>query len=396
MAKLSPLSIYIHVPFCEKKNNFSGFLSIDDAAPQQVDAYVNALVNEIKSYASKIGKNYRVGTIFLGGGDPAFLTPKQISKIMGCVYQNFKLAKNPEITIEAAPSSITIPKLKCWKSLGINRLSIMFLSYDEIILRTLGASHRTHQGIFATKLAKKYGFDNINLDIIFDVPISKDMADRGIRRDIRVELGAVLREVPFVTHISTYAVVPEEGTLMMRKLDYEELYELDDEASIDEEFGIVEALEDFGFSRYEVTSWSRTGFKSKHNQAYWTGIREYLGLGLGAAGLMNGERYENTEDLNMYLLNPQKVAFRHPRTRKDIINEILMLGLRTKQGVKLGTLSELGYNIIRERAGEIMELRDMNLVKTTKTTLKATTEGMLILNMLIDRLQIKDREQEQG
>ena len=358
----------------------------------QIEAYCNALVSEIKAYAKDHAHEYRVETIFLGG-DAGFLSQSQFTKVCCSIFESFTIAKNCEITMEVQPKSVSIAKLKCWKKLGVNRLSIAFLSLNEVVLRILGGTHSARHSVYATMTAEKYGFKNINLDIAFDVPVPRDMAKAGLFRELKLELSTILSALPFVNHISVYAVMPEEGTEIMRRLDYEELYELTEESSIQEELVVSEVLRIHGFERYEVTSWAKPGFVCRHNKVYWTAMKEYIGFGMGAASLFKGERFENTEDLNMYLLNPNKVSYRHTRTKKDIINEVLMMGLRTKEGVRLDLLSELGYELMQERARDIIELQEHNLIKLTKTTIKATKEGMMILNMLIDRLHIKEKEQ---
>ena len=388
--KLKPLSLYLHIPFCEKRCDYCDFVSHDDSN-SQIDNYVDALIGEISSYSSKCTK-HAVETIYFGGGTPSLLTTTQITKIFKSIREHFIISETPEISIECNPNSITAQKLKVYKELGINRISLGVQSINEIILNTLGRVHTKEQVEKALKLIHEAGFDNVSIDFMYNIPIPADLANADIARNVYGELNHILTNFPFIKHISPYALNVYEGTEIAKKLDFEQLYELNDDEAIGEEFEMMDALKQHGFNRYEVSNWAKPGHECKHNQVYWKVQREYLGLGLSSSGLFNNERYENTPDLNMYLLSTDKVAIRNPRSNIDIVNETIMLGLRTKYGIDINTLKKLGVNLQQSKTHEILELANWGLLRVTKKSIKATKDGLLLLNVVTAKLLMEDGE----
>ena len=391
--KKKPLSLYVHIPFCERRCDYCDFTSFDDCA-SQIPSYLDALCSEIADYGLRC-KQHRVETIFFGGGTPSLLSVAQITKLMSCLRSCFNIDKAAEVTIECNPESLTQKKLEAYLGLGINRISIGIQSTNPITLQTLGRVHTPERAMRAVGLASMAGFENINIDIMYNVPISRELSEGNLRRNLAAELHNILGANPWVTHISAYSTTVASGTELARRLDYEELYELDDESCIEEELDLLYVLKDFGFNRYEVSNFARKGFECKHNRNYWTARVEYLGLGLGASGLFNGERYENTDNINMYLLNPNKVTTREVRSLHDCVNEAILLGLRTKQGVSIKRLEELGVNILAGKAKELMELKSHNLIRVTKDSIKPTKDGSFVLNAIIERL-LFDKEEISG
>jgi len=309
-----------------------------------------------------------------------------MKKIFVALRSSFNFASDPEITIECNPNSITEEKLISYKNLGVSRISLGMQSCNEVVLKNLGRQHNSKDVANALALLSKLDFKNINIDLIYNVPVPKKMANAGMVRDIEAEVNHILLTAPHVTHVSAYSLIPEEGTPLKRKLDFEELYELGDDVAIDEELELQDVLKLHGFKRYEVSNWARPGFECKHNLAYWSGEMEYLGLGLSASGLFKNERYDNTDNMSMYLLNPDKVEKREQRKSKEMINEIIMLGLRTTKGVDLARLEKLGISLRKQKHREILHLTDHNLLKVSAKRIKASDVGFFILNMIIDRL----------
>ncbi|MCL2846815.1 MAG: radical SAM family heme chaperone HemW [Firmicutes bacterium] len=382
--KPKPLSLYLHIPFCTKKCDYCDFVSFDDKC-SQIDSYIDALCNEIKSYRERC-TGHVVGTIFVGGGTPSLLDTKQIDRLFRAIRDAFVIEDDAEITIECNPSSITAAKLTTYKRVGINRISLGIQSYDTFELKTLGRAQTTESVFRALARINDAGFDNVSIDLIYNIPLPREVALSGMRRNISYEVGYIFHKAPFIKHVSAYALIPEDDTPMMERLDYEELLELDEDSAINEELDLYNAIHAQGLRRYEVSNWARPGYESRHNKMYWAADAEYLGLGLNASGLFNDERYTNTDDLGMYLLNPNKVIKQEVRPRDRVVNEIIMLGLRTKYGIDLRKLERYGVDLVREKTKEIMQLREHKLLTITKNKIKATTDGMYILNMLIEML----------
>jgi len=359
-----------------------------------IPSYLDTLIREIKSYKDKC-INHIVETIYIGGGTPSLLSAAQIGKLMTALRKNFVITDNAEITIECNPGSLTAAKLNKYKSIGINRLSLGIQSHDSLELKVLGRVQSTKSVFKALALIQRCGIENLSIDFLYNIPLPREIANANLRRDIEAEVQFLLNVAPHIKHISTYSLTPELGTPLARRLDYEELYELDEDTSIEEELDLQETLKEHGFKRYEVSNWAQKGYECKHNLNYWNAEHEYLGFGVSAHGLFDGERYENTEDLNMYLLKPNKVHSSEKRTKADLVNEIIMLGLRTKKGVSLSRLGDLGINLLAEKSKEVLELSNIGLLKTHGNDLRATEDGMFILNLLIDMLTL-DKKREKS
>lgn len=281
----NPLSIYVHIPFCMKKCNYCDFLSF--SADEVVkDSYVEALCREIE-LANLYGKKYEVRTVFFGGGTPSLLKEEHIVKILCKLKEVFVIQEAAEITIEANPGTLTLKKLQAYRRCGINRLSIGLQSAFDDQLALLGRVHTREQFHESFLLARRAGFTNINIDVMFGLP-AQTLAS------YEKTLQAVLSYDP--EHISAYGLIIEEGTYFARQNvcvpdeDTErEMYEL-----------TGKILEENGYERYEISNYAKKGYTCKHNITYWE-RGEYLGFGLGAASLMNEMRFSNIRELKAYV-----------------------------------------------------------------------------------------------
>ena len=340
---MKPLSIYIHIPFCEKKCAYCDFVSFDNKA-SEIDKYVDALCNEIKSAGIKVAE-----TVFIGGGTPSLLTNDQLSEI----FKN--LPEADEITIEANPNSITIEKLQHWRTLGINRISIGVQSFDDTVLRTLGRIHTSEQAVSAVKLAYKCGFRNISIDLIHSV------TNAAIK--IPTEI------FKYITHVSAYCLIIEAG---------KHFKPIPEQHSIRQQKQIELILGINGFEKYEVSNFARPGFECRHNLAYWQPqTHEYIGFGLAAHSFLGGRRFSNTSDFNKYLSGSFQDSFPAVRN-EDLLTETIMLGLRTTRGVAV--------EFLKHKLAEIQFLESLKLIKRTGGCISATPKGFFVLNAIIEKL----------
>jgi len=348
---MKPLSIYIHIPFCEKKCAYCDFVSYDNLA-DKVEEYINALCNEIKRENIK-----HADTIFFGGGTPSILTNDQISKIFAL------LPKVHEITIEANPNSITEVKLKHWLSVGINRISIGVQSFDDTVLKTLGRIHTADQATQAIKLAYDCGFRNISIDLIHSVTQEHVFASEANQ--------SLLEVLPYITHVSPYCLIIEPHTKFANRQPMPE------NQSIKQQKQIEKTLKLHGFKKYEVSNFARSGFECIHNLAYWQPLtHEYIGFGLGAHSLFDNTRHMNTTDFDYYLKLPSRADIKP--SPKDRELEAVMLGLRTTRGADI--------SLFKNKSTEIEFLKSVKLVKQTKNRIVATEKGFLLLNQIIEKL----------
>ena len=292
MIRNKELEIYIHIPFCVKKCAYCDFLS----GPQDEgirEKYVNALIEEICEYGDLTHK-YHVTTIFLGGGTPSILEAPQIIRIFDALSRTFQIAGDAEITIEANPGTVTVEKLEAYKKCGINRISFGLQTTNNEELKLLGRIHTYEEFVESYQLARDCGFDNVNVDLISAIP-------KQTVESWKETLEKVIALVP--EHISAYSLIVEDGTPFANVYG-EGCPGEHDLPSEEEERAIYyrteELLEKVGYHRYEISNYAREGKECRHNLGYWE-RREYLGIGLGAASLVDNARYKNTDDLLFYI-----------------------------------------------------------------------------------------------
>lgn len=268
------LSLYVHIPFCKAKCSYCDFLSFGNCGCSEQKQYVNALCREIAAY-EPVAKEYRVTTIFIGGGTPSYIDASLTEQIMDTIYKTFQVDKEAEVTIEGNPDSLTRDKLLVYRRLGINRLSIGLQSANDEILKTLGRVHNYDQFIAAYSSARQAGFQNINIDLMSGLP-GEDV-DSYIHT-----LAKVVRLQP--EHISAYSLIVEEGTPLSENDTLLELLPSEEE---DRQLYAKTKmlLKNSGYDRYEISNYAKKGRECKHNIVYWTG-GEYLGVGLGASSYL--------------------------------------------------------------------------------------------------------------
>ena len=281
--------LYIHIPFCAKKCNYCDFRSFY-ADENEVDIYVNALINEIIK-KSVLATNLSISSIYIGGGTPSFINATHIEKILRTILINFKVEDNAEITIEANPNSLTKEKLDIYKSVGINRLSIGLQSTFNDELKILGRLHTYEDFLNAYDDALHAGFKNINIDLIYGIP--HQTVDK-----FKESLTRVLKFMP--THISIYNLIIEEGTKFYEMKKEEALHLPSEDEVIKMDDLIDETTKKYNFIKYEVSNFAKNNFFSMHNLGYWSDVY-YLGFGLNASSYFYDLRMKNHFDMEKYL-----------------------------------------------------------------------------------------------
>lgn len=290
---IKQLEIYIHIPFCVQKCDYCDFLSMsmDEGTKRE---YVNALVREIELSKEKV-EGRVITSIFIGGGTPSILQENFIAKIMEAVKNNCHLSDDAEITIECNPGTVTEAKLNSYKEAGINRISFGLQSANDQELRSIGRIHNFAKFKESYELARKVGFENINVDVMSALP-------GQTVESYKHTLESVLALEP--EHISAYSLIVEDGTPLQERVQEAEsknINILPDEDEEREMYYLTEKmLEEKGYVHYEISNYSKPGFQCRHNIGYWKRV-DYLGFGLGAASLYNDSRYSNTEDIDKYI-----------------------------------------------------------------------------------------------
>ena len=320
------MELYLHIPFCARKCAYCDFLSF----PQERDVqkkYVDKLIEEIIAAGAGF-RDTAVTSVFVGGGTPSILESKEILRIFDTLRNSFNIEETAEISMEANPGTVTEEKLLDYREAGINRLSFGLQSADNKELKALGRIHTYEEFLESFHLARKCGFENINVDLMSALP--------GQTVESWLEtLNKVAALEP--EHISAYSLIIEEGTPFYEMYG-EERGEglLPDEDSEREMYHKTKTvLRELGYERYEISNYAKPGKECRHNIGYWTGV-PYLGLGLGSSSYVDGCRFNNTSDMEEYLNEtPGGRVDELKLTEKDMQEEYFFVGLRMVKGVSL-------------------------------------------------------------
>lgn len=375
------LSIYIHIPFCVRKCIYCDFLSepVCNDMQKKEAKYVNALCSELLSYKD-ISDKYIVETIFIGGGTPSVLMEESIVIIMDTVKKVFSIADDAEITIEVNPGTLTRSKLDMYKACGINRLSIGLQSAHDSELKLLGRIHNYDQFLAGYEMAEQAGFNNINVDIMAGIP------GQSLHSYLET-IEHVLRLKP--AHISSYGLIVEEGTPLYK--NQELLSTIPDEETERKMYKATrKVLEMAGYHRYEVSNYALPGKECRHNIVYWR-LKEYLGFGIGASSYFKGNRFTNTEKLDIYLDRfiggKKENDIRHvdEEVNSDrLMEEYMFLGLRMMQGVSAAEFNDFfGRSMYGIYGNVINKYKNMGLLTDKSGIVALTEQGIDVSNIIL-------------
>ena len=312
--------IYVHIPFCRQKCSYCDFCSFADKSAYE-EAYMACLYKEMEFRKEQL-KDYTFDTVYFGGGTPSVIDPKYIYGAVNQIQKCFRLAKNPEVTLELNPGTISENKVATYKRAGINRYSIGLQTAIDEQLEDLGRIHNVRDYVYATTLLKG---ENFSTDVML-----------GLKNQTRDDIFKTI-ELAYKcgsSHISMYALTVEPGTPIYTDYLNGELPDGDEVAEL-YEYGRG-LLAEKGYRRYEVSNFCKKGFESRHNLNYWR-RGEYVGLGVSASSFFSGRRLLNTTDLDEYmkciLSGFYPVIDSEEVSTQDAKFEFIMLGLRTVYGV---------------------------------------------------------------
>ena len=318
-------SAYIHIPFCNSICNYCDFCKIYYNG-DIVSRYLKALEKEIKSYY----KNEKLNTIYIGGGTPSSLNINEL-KALFKIIDILKKENNCEITFECNIDSIDFEKLKFLYEKGVNRLSIGIESFNKDIIKYLNRKHTKEEAIKKIKLAKKVGFNNINIDLMYAIPIENmDILKEDLKTIISMD----------VEHISTYSLIIEPHTILYNnKADY-----IDQDIDFEMYKLICKELKEKNYIHYEISNFAKKGYESRHNLVYWNNMN-YYGFGVGASGYINNIRYDNTKSISKYI-DGNYVLKKDILNFNTIIENEFILGLRKIKGIRLSEFKEkYGFDV---------------------------------------------------
>lgn len=373
-----PISLYIHIPFCMRKCSYCDFLSFSGCSEQLQKDYLHQLFREM-DYYKEIAKDYRVQTIFIGGGTPSLLQEGLMEQLFQQIYSIWRIEEGAEITIESNPGTLSVKKLIEYRTCGINRLSIGLQSADNEELKRLGRIHNYEQFVANYKLAREAGFQNINVDIMAALP-----------GQTQSSFGKTLAKVVDLKpeHISVYSLIVEEGTPLAE--NHELLSTLPTEVTERRMYKYTKSiLNSMGYERYEISNYAKPGYACRHNQVYWKG-GEYLGFGLGAASYWNGMRFENTKDMQEYMADWTLDDISMLRknvvldSRKSQMEEFMFLGLRLMQGVSKEEFQRRFDVPMDEVYGQVIQTYvEQGLLTWNQEYLRLTDAGIDVSNVVM-------------
>lgn len=351
---MKKLSIYVHIPFCEQKCLYCDFCSFSNAKNLQ-GRYFSALRQEILSNKKA---DYEVQSIYIGGGTPSSVDEKFIQGLLKDIKNNYSVDKDAEITIECNPSSTTKNKLEVYKQAGVNRISFGVQSFSDQVLKGIGRLHNGKQAEIAVNFAQEVGFKNISIDLMIGVPFqTKEILLQDIKK--AVSLG--------VQHISAYMLQLEYGTPLQKLVEKKQvkIANEDEQAALYD--ALVRELSSKKYFQYEVSNFAKDGHYSKHNLNYWR-RGEYLGFGLSAHSFLDNVRYANADKFDEYFNG--RIDSREKLGQKEILEEIIMLGLRCFEGVDLPTWKKFSGSKFPEKKIEDLVNKGILVQKDNKIFLE--------------------------
>jgi oxygen-independent coproporphyrinogen-3 oxidase len=368
---------YIHVPFCRHRCGYCNFTLVS-GRDDLTEHYLKAIEREL----SWLAEPQTVSTIFIGGGTPTHLSPADLSQLITLVRKWFVADTNVEFSVEANPSDINVEKVIVLRDAGVNRLSLGAQSFNSAKLKRLERDHDADT-ICKSVEATRPHIPNISLDLIFAAPDETldDWSD---------DLSKAIHLAP--KHISTYGLTIERGTTFWNRHRRNELSEIDDETQRAMYELAINELSAAGFEHYEVSNFSKRGFRSVHNENYWLG-GEYFAIGPGAARYINGVRSMNHQSTTTYikrvLANESPIVEREELTAEDVARERLVFGLRRLDGIDLDSFERNTGLSTRELVGDYMDqCIEQGLLRLAGGRLQLTRNGLIVSDSIWPRFLV--------
>lgn len=323
--------IYIHIPFCKQACSYCNFHF--STSLSQKDAFIDALQKEIK-IAANAAANKNIETIYFGGGTPSILSKLAIQDILNTIYENFDVHTAAEITLEANPDDVNSSIVQEWLTIGINRLSLGIQSFNDAELTWMNRAHNALHALSSIDLIQQAGFTNFSVDLIYGSPL---LSHEELQKNIQYVLQ---KNIP---HIACYALTVEEKTLLYKQIHKKKSLPID-EIHQSEQFHImVTMLEAAGYEQYEISNFAKPGYRSQHNSSYWKGIA-YWGFGPSAHSFDgSASRRWNVANNSLYIQSIENNLIPYEEeilTPTQQLNEQIMIGLRTMEGISLKKLED--------------------------------------------------------
>lgn len=372
--------IYIHIPFCRQACHYCDFHF--STSMKKKDEMVLALANEIIMRNAESG-NEIVDTIYFGGGTPSVLASEEIDFLINTVYQNYNVAKHPEITLEANPDDLSIERILELSNSRINRLSIGIQSFFEDDLKMMNRAHNAAEAKICLQEATKY-FDNISVDLIYGIP---GMDNEKWKQNIETALSFG------IPHISSYALTVEPKTALKKLIQTGKIAEPKEEAAHEHFQILVAILKANGFIHYELSNFGKEGYLSQNNSAYWLG-KKYIGIGPSAHSYDGLSRSWNIANNSLYIQAIEKQQLPNEievLSVTDRYNEYVMTGLRTIWGVSLEKIqNEFGQHYLDYLQKQAKRFVDDGMLSVKENVMKSTQKGKFLVDGIASDLFLID------
>ncbi|HEN4450898.1 TPA: oxygen-independent coproporphyrinogen III oxidase [Streptococcus agalactiae] len=374
---MKPTSAYVHIPFCTQICYYCDFSKVF-IKNQPVDAYLQALIREFRSYDIT-----ELRTLYIGGGTPTSISAVQLDYLLTELSRDLNLNTLEEFTIEANPGDLTVDKIEVLQKSAVNRVSLGVQTFNDKHLKRIGRSHNEVQIYSTIDALKTAGFQNISIDLIYALP-GQTMDD--VRSNVAKALSL---NIP---HLSLYSLILEHHTVFMNKMRRGKLHLPTEDLEAEMFEYIISEMERNGFEHYEISNFTKPGFESRHNLMYWDNV-EYYGVGAGASGYLDGIRYRNRGPIQHYLKGVSEGNARLSEevlSKNEMMEEELFLGLRKKKGVSIGKFEQKFGTSFEKRYGQIVqELQSDGLLKENNGFIQMTKKGLFLGDTVAEKFIVE-------
>jgi oxygen-independent coproporphyrinogen-3 oxidase len=370
--------IYVHVPFCVRKCSYCDFYSLPIQNQDNLEKYTENLLLEIEQQAGD-WENKQFSTVYIGGGTPSLLSPKQINRILVCLFCNLAILPQTEISLEANPATLDLKSLQELKNAGINRISLGVQSFRDEELKILGRIHNAEAARKAADEIIKAGFDNFNLDLIYGIP-GQSMKDWIYNLQMAVSCQP--------RHISTYLLQLDSSVPLAKQINAGRYNALSEDQEAEMYYGALEYLTGEGYHHYEISNFARQGYECNHNLVYWQ-AGEYLGLGPGAVSHRDGRRWLNKEIKSCPDFENRKrtVETLEIMNDHDRFVDAVILGLRMTEGIsRQQFIDRFGIDFYQEYHSIIEKFKQEGLLIAEQDRIYFSQRGYFLSNQLLAEL----------
>ncbi|WP_332646982.1 radical SAM family heme chaperone HemW [Lysinibacillus sp. 54212] len=376
--------VYIHIPFCHQICNYCDFNKVF-FKNQPVDEYIEALGQEMALTVAAMPDAFaQIETVFLGGGTPTALSAPQIDRLMEHIHAHIPMGNVTEFTSEANPDELSEDKLQALFRGGVNRLSMGVQSFDPGLLHKIGRTHSNEHVYETIALAKKVGFENISIDLMYGLPgQTMEQWTETLEKALSLDL----------PHYSAYSLIVEPKTIFYIQYAKGKLALPTEDLEADMYDVLMKRMEEHGLQQYEISNFAKPGFLSTHNKIYWDND-EYAGFGAGAHGYLDGVRYSNHGPIKKYIeavaegIRP--IVSEHKVSMEEKLEEQMFLGLRKVEGVPSETFLQKFGEPLENHYGEVIsKLERDGLIQADSTGVRLTRKGRFVGNEVFQQFLLE-------